>query len=300
MASLVLKDLDPRGASEITVTDLQSRDGASGFVIESVAVNRLRLVEAQARRPSDPPMPLVPTFQSADVKAMRFVGPGMTAELARLHLESSDHIGAVPTRVAGVIENLSIPAEAIGDPQLRSTLADLGVKTVTIGVDLSGAWAESSEEVTVERAQISIGEIGSLALSGSAVGIPRAAFENSAAFGDHAAGASLRQFRLTFTDGGLTGRWLGRVAEANKQPVDTIRKAITANIPAIFATIADASSRNRIIFAAVGFLNDPKTLELSSTIITPVPFATLLGAAKTAPGNLPGLLKLDAAANRKR
>ena len=86
---------------------------------------------------------------------------------------------------------------------------------------------------------------------------------------------------------------------ANKSTPEQMRRALTANMPVILGAIPQPSVRNDFIFAVVGFLNDPQTLDIVSTTQTPVPVGTLAEALNKAPASIPGLLGLNAKLIRK-
>jgi hypothetical protein len=67
----------------------------------------------------------------------------------------------------------------------------------------------------------------------------------------------------------------------------------------ILGAIPQPAVRNDFIFALVGFLNAPQSLEIVSTTPTPVPVAALAAALNSAPATIPGLLGLTAKSIRK-
>jgi hypothetical protein len=70
-------------------------------------------------------------------------------------------------------------------------------------------------------------------------------------------------------------------------------------MPTLLGSVPDASTRNTLIFALIGFLSDPQIIEFSTLAQNPVPLAAVATALREAPATIPVLLKLNATATRK-
>ena len=110
----------------------------------------------------------------------------------------------------------------------------------------------------------------------------------------------MRNLRLFYVDDSLANRLLNRIAAANQQMPAAIKNNLTNNMPVIMAPISNPTIRNRMIFTALAFVNDPKSLTIWSTLNDPVPLTDIIGSISTDAKRLPDFLKLDFSANRPR
>ncbi|TBW32161.1 hypothetical protein EYW49_22535 [Siculibacillus lacustris] len=298
--TLTLDTVDPRSLNEARLSGVSLKDVDTAASLETLAIGRLRLVPPPASEAQDGPRGLVPIFGSIELGGLHVLKSNLDLSLAKARIETSEPIGVVPTRSKVNVEGLTLPVAALTNPQLRGFLTDLGQDKVTIGLEIAANWQDGPDEVTLETLSLAFEKLGRLTLSGSLVNVPRSLFERPETIGTVYQQAGLKRFKLGYRDEGLAPRALNLIAAVNKQPPEAIKKALTANMPSIMAPIPDAAARNQMIFAAIGFLNDPQTLDLTATVVAPIPLTTLVAAAAGAPQALPGLLKLDIGANRKR
>jgi hypothetical protein len=131
-------------------------------------------------------------------------------------------------------------------------------------------------------------------IEASLSGVGKDAFERPHDLGQSFLAASLQRLRVRFADTGLVGRLLNAYALANKTSPEQVRKILSANMPVVLGPIAQPQIRNDLIFAFVGFLNDPQILELTSTMQSSMVIGQLVEAMKSAPATVPGLLALTA------
>lgn len=299
VGSIEVVDLDPLSAQAITLMDIEDHRGESGLKIGRVALSRLELVDSGETPPNGGVPVKVPVFGGIAIEDVKFVQPGALIELHAFNWDAPSHLGIFPTKLKATISGLNIPVGLTPDPAIRADLVSSGVTSLPIDADLSANFDEVREQVDLDRFSLSVGSLGQIELKGAMTGFPRTGLDSVASLKVAAFAASLKGVRLKYTDAGLAGHVVNAIAAANKQPPEQIRKALTANMPVILGAIPDASARNTLIFAMIGFLNDPQIIEFSTLAQESVPVAALATALREAPATIPVLFKLNATASRK-
>lgn len=298
--AIELTDLDPLNAEAITITAIEDHRGDSGASIGRVALSKLRLIDTGVTSPDGAPARKLPVFGGVAIEDVKFVQPGALIEMKAFNWDAPTYRGVIPTKFQATVAGLTIPAGMMPDPGIRAGLVTVGVTSLPIDVDVSAGFDSVREQLNLDHLGLSVGALGQIEVSGAMVGLPASALDSMDGFKAAALTSSLKGVKLKYVDAGLAGYIINAIAAANKQPADQIRKALTANMPVLLGSVPDASARNTLIFAFVGFLNDPQGIEFSSLAQSPVPVAELDKALREAPATIPVLLKLNATATRKR
>lgn len=291
--------LEPKRADNVAVTEVAIQNGDGALKVARLAVGKIDLVGLPSALPMQGRPAAIPVFESLDFEGLLFVSPGTEVDLKSLRFRGRNHVAGTPTEFTGALEGLNVPVKAIADPSLKAMLTELGLQTVKLEADVGGTWSEPREVFEFDQIRLAIADLGSLKLSGTFGAVARPLFERGFFDEKGDTPVTVRQLRANYVDAGLVSRVLAGMAAANKASSEQLRRGLTSNMPVIFGTIPDASIRNRLVFAAVTFLNDPKSLEISTLLPGPVPLSAVLGAWKDKRETLPILLKIDAVANRK-
>ena len=292
-----LVELAPRGAKFVKVSGLQVQAGDGGVRAGLIAIDNVEL-PASAPISNSAGSATVPKFSNLALTDVVLVRPGLNATLGSATLAASDYIDKTPTRIEVTMDGLAVPVAELPASALKTNLGALKLDKLQLTAAVLADWQETSQELHLSNAQISAAGVGELSASAVFSGVPRDLFEHPEFFSTLAANALVQKARLSFRDAGLTGRVLDKFAEVNKVSVVKVRGALTSNMPTYFGAVGDAASRNRLIFAWTSFLNDPKSISVFTTVETPQPLMKVLDALRNSPQSLPGLLKLDAVANR--
>jgi hypothetical protein len=198
------------------------------------------------------------------------------------------------------LDNLKLRVVQIAVPGIRDTLAAFGYEEADVSLALSGSWQERSSEIAIDNAALGIAGLGKLSASGSLTGITRAGIEDPAVkLPQELSAGGLKNFRLLVENQTFFQSLVKEIAKQNNRQEDEISKALASNMPAIMQNVSPTTIKNKLIFAGVAFVNDPKSLEFVSSTTDIVPWAEIL-AAFAAPANLPGLLQLDIRANGRQ
>jgi hypothetical protein len=220
--------------------------------------------------------------------------------LGEVSLDMAAPIRGVPTRGSLSVSQFEMPAAEMGNPLLRGALQDLSLQVLAADISARFAWHDAAEDLDIEEIALKVAQVGRLSLSATIGAVPRKVFGDSATANSTIETATLRRIRLGFDNDTLAERVLAKLAEANKTSQEEMRKGLSRALPNILAGIPDATSRARLTFALLSFLNAPGFIEISSTILQPVPLSKVAETLRTVPASVPGLLKLDATAGKTR
>ena len=292
-----IAELALRTAKSVNVGGLQVLSDGAGVRIGALTLADLDVGAGTTVAGAAPSM-TIPKFSSLALDHIVLVRPGVNASLGTVKVAAEDYVGRIPTHVEASLADLAIPLVDLPESAFKANLAALKLDELKINASVSASWQQATEQLDLSSAQIDVGDIGIFSATGSLTGVPRSVFERPETVPDVVATAAVRQARLSFQDNGLNGRVINKFAEVNNVTPQKVRSELTSNAPAIFGAISDAASRNRMIFAAISFLNNPNTVSVFTTLDTPISLAKLIEAWRTAPQTLPGLLKLDAVAKR--
>lgn len=208
-----------------------------------------------------------------------------------------EFVEPIPTSIVMTLEGLSLPAAALGDPQMAGMAQAIGADPVTADADIELDWDEDTQDVDLEL-DLSVGAVGEIEGEARLGGIPRVIFENPARAQEALATASLGDMTLTFSDDGLTDFVLGMMSEQTGLSRQEFIQGIVQQIQMQGQMLGgDTALVAQVSNAVSAFLAEPRSLSLSMDPPAPVPFAQVMGAAMTAPNALPGLLGFAVSAN---
>jgi hypothetical protein len=220
--------------------------------------------------------------------------------VGKFDLSMQFFIDAIPTNVAVKFDHLKMDLASLKIPELQELFSALGYKNIDVSAEVSGAWHDSASAVAINSISVSGVDMGKLAVSGTVTGISRASFQNPlGVFPAEIAASGVENFRISFENWSLFDRIIALFGKQNNISTDEIKNVLTQNMPAIMNDIQSPDIRNKFIFAAVSFLNDPKILEISSSTGDVVTVKEIVNAWAQ-PAKLPIIMNLDASANDRK
>ena len=284
----------------VDVTKLSYTDTIRSLQTETFRLENINLPtrvagQAVSERPASVP-------QVGTVKMAGFQGKVGEAQFAfgQFNLDMAYFLGGTPTNVEMSLDNVKLGVAQIAVPAVRDTLARFGYQEVDVSLALAGSWQERSSEIAIENAAFTIAGLGKLSASGSLTGITRAGVEDPAGkLSQELSAGGLKNFRLLFENETFFQSLVKEIAKENSRTEEEISKALASNMPAIMQNVSPAAIKNKLIFAGVSFVNDPRSLEFVSSSTDVVSWNQIL-AAFAAPASLPGLLQLDVRANGRQ
>ncbi|WMS41764.1 hypothetical protein RDV64_17060 [Acuticoccus sp. MNP-M23] len=202
-----------------------------------------------------------------------------------------------------VMDGLKFDLSLFGEPT-ESQIRGLGYEALTLYIKAAGAWSAETGRMVIEPSAISVADMGTLTLEGSANGLTEQAFNAmESATGDFArlleqmGSITVDGLTISFTDNGLTDRLLNAVGETSGADRATLIAQVTAALEAPVAALGDQGFTTEVTGALSRFLTEPGTLTVTSAPAQEVSALQVISAAMLNPEMIPGLLSLTVSAD---
>ena len=211
--------------------------------------------------------------------------------------------GDMPTAGSLRVEEIRVNADALDDDE-RDALSDLGYESLTLTAEVSGNWDPESGSLSIDNITLSGDDAGTLNASLKINGVTRALVTQLDAAQNNPQqamglmqGLLVEEVTVRLDNDTLVERVLDMQATEAGVTRETFVTQLTGALPMMLAILNNAEFQNEVAGAASVFLNDPKSLQVTAMPGTPIPFASILGAAMMAPQSLPALLGVSVVAN---
>ena len=225
------------------------------------------------------PSSLAPTFGRLAVEGLDLAEPGVpNLRLARLRLDLSGHLRAVPTAVDLVVDHFVVPA-GLADTEGRQTLAGLGYDRVDVSAALRFAWNATTRDLVVDTLRLGVADLGEFSASARFVDVPRALFLRPEAAEAAIAGIRLAAFAARWNDASFFDRLVRHLAREEKTTPARLRRRLGDDAARELAGIRDPARRRAAIEAVRRFVANPKSLDLEMRAKAPVPLPEVLAAS---------------------
>lgn len=299
LTNLTANHVDGLQLDTVSLTD---SDGVIN--VRKVALGDVNLttvaVDAANAAPGQPAATTLPTIGSIVADGFEVRVPQVHLTFEKLDLALAYFINATPTNVKAKLDNLRFSTDQIAIPGLQKLLLDLDYKDIDLSARISGAWLDPESALAFDTIELSGKDMGKLSIAGTISGISRASFENPReVLVQEVAAGGLRNFGLSFENNSLLDRLIREAARQNQKTPDELKKILSTNMPGILGGIPSVETRNKFIFAAVSFINNPQVLQFTSTTPDTTAIKDII-ATFAEPAKLPVLLKLDASANQRK
>ena len=212
------------------------------------------------------------------------------------------------------IENFTLNFAALPEPETGAafaTLAALGYSVVEGSYDSYATW-NPDDGRTVSRMAIDVKDAGTLDFNFDIAGYTMEFNESLQTMmieegenedAEAAMLALMRQLtvhsaKLRFDDNSLTNRVLEFIAAQQGMKPSDIVNQIKAILPFALAQLNDPEFAAEITAAVSTYLDDSRSIEISVEPGAPLPIATLIAGARSAPEQLPNQLGVKVTANR--
>lgn len=309
LGQIAIHALDPDAIGEIDVSKLNIAQNGATTTLDQLTLTKLEMV-ANTPTPAAPAptdtlgAPQIagrtPYLGAGSAQGLQLKqADGATISVASASFSAPSRVRTTPTRIVLNLTGVKFPSALLPATGLLEMVRDVSPETLSLDADLAGGFDESGSRFAIDRLTLDAPQLTKIEFSLSLVDTP-AGFDNyPTGLIDKLAAGSLDRARFRMTDDGLAARVLAKFAEANKMDPDQLKRSLSANLPIMLGSIPDASARNSLIFALVGFLNDPQIVEFNTGVATPLPMAKIFDALKTSPALLPGLVRLNARYSKK-
>lgn len=308
LGGFLLRDLSSEGLGKFEVSDVDVK-GPGG---EEVRFDRIligdvvfpdseALISAIEKGPPEDPIaaaalgPKIGTMEAANVHFDDKTKPAFS--LGLFQLLQSAYVGPIPTDLRLQTRDLSLPVDYVEDPMVQGMLRSLGYDILNIAADFVLNWNESTQDLTLEKADISIDDGARISLKAGVAGLPKAAIENPALFEQALATLAFKNANLSVRDAKLVPGVIEQFAQLQGMQASDLREALIQSIDLQAGPLAGTPFVEQVKTALRAFLEKPDRLAIDLEPGAPVPFTQILGTAATAPAQAPDLLGASVSAN---
>jgi len=307
-------------AARGTADDIEAKDDDMTIAIRNIVVEDILI----------PAEPFADSLEALMAYKRFSVGPiiATTPEAEVFRLESIQ-VNNLPNSdlsafssdytVSGIHADLT----QIDEDEAQMMLMLFGLQNVNAEMHGKMNWSLDDGHMTLEESSTTIENIGRFNLTGDVLGYDLEVISDMQAvqkdivtrtdmtaeereklsismFDTMVAKMSLGGFALRFDDDGITGKVLDFVAQQQGASREVLVAGLSAALPAMAAQAGLPEATQTMLLKAVSaFLGDPKSLEISSTPASPVPFKSIVEAVATEdPAVLVDLLNIGVAANQ--
>lgn len=217
--------------------------------------------------------------------------------LGLFRILQSGFIGAIPTDIKIDTENFNLPVAYIQDPMAQVMLQSLGYDVLKIASKIALKWDETTQDLTLENADISLEDGLKFKLKAGVAGLPKSIIENPLHFSQALATLAFRNVNILVEDAVLVSGLLDHFAKMQNMPPEGLRTMITQAVESQAGPLAGTPFLEDVKKALGSFLENPQRLAVDVVPPAPVPFTQMLGTVSTAPDQLPVILGASVSAN---
>ena len=228
---------------------------------------------------------------------------GFTVPVAAIDIQS-DGAPAGQSKMSGFsVRGIHIDVSRLPEDGLRRELLALGYNALDINVTAKGTWEPDSSTGNIDEVKIGIDGVGALTLTGKIAGLTPAAIAilsdptRSRDSDEIFQTLMVKDATLTFTNETLVQRLLAAQAKDAGTTADVYASQLSAALPMLLMPLKDVEFQKAVADAGAAFLKDPRALRITAAPRRAVPITELIGTVLVAPQTLPGLLKVQVAAN---
>ncbi len=267
--------------------------------------NRL-LAATESGQHFDPKM-VMPTLGFLELAGLEVQTPDIDRlSLSRLRIDASNYVDAVPTVSSVELSSLMLPASAIKDRKTRELLQRFGYDNLDLSAAIDSEWHAAGDTYTVNKFELNLKKIGSLAAKFTVTGFPLTGFQDATALQAALPNLALSSAELTFKDETIVGTGLVLLGEQFhfNVPLDQFRQQFAGAIPLLLSWGAASNPQLAALVRELGLL--PQITPAVSQLVaapggsitftlspsSPVPLMSIPNVAQTAPEKLAGLLGL--------
>lgn len=297
-----------------TVPGLEHSGGDVRLSLEDVTIAGLLLPKEGAEDPYGGMM----RYERAESEGAEISVDGETVfTLGGVHVEMEPPEDDDDTLAfSGAAKSFEIDLEELArdDDDARDMLEDFGYTELSGNIDVTGSWRPSDGRMILSRYDMTVEDAGTLGISFDIGGYTAEFVETLREMGDSADDDDASQglammgllqqltfhgAKIRFDDDSLTERALEAVAEEQDVDPGDVANMAAALVPLQVAPYLGEELTGELTGAVETFLDDPQSIEVRAAPESPVPFATLMGAALASPDALAGQIGLAITANEE-
>jgi hypothetical protein len=247
-----------------------------------------------------------------EIKAKKGIIPFTRLSIAGINVTGEDmaapvEIASITAEIGGVadgqvrdfkttVSEIKVPAVLFteGDEETKAVFEQLGYNEFLIDVEVDGGFDSAIDALTLRTVSFDTTDVGKLGISGKFGGV---SMKTLADDDTAAANAKLENLTIRFDNSGIVERSLDMQAKMMGGTREEVADQLSGALPLLLNALENPTFQEKVAVAASAFLKDPKSLTLTATPASPVPFAEIMEAVGNAPSTLPDLLKFEITAN---
>jgi len=323
---------DPLTIGDVTLEGVTEKDG--GFAIETastqafshsedgISLDTTPIVVHGLSLPADgSPGPLgsLMVYKSAELQNMTVkVGDKPAFAMDNFSVEVTPPADGEAMDFTGSVEKFTGDLSLVDDPKSKEVIDALGYRNVSGSIELEGSWQPSDGKMELSQYDITVDNAGTFGmtfdLSGYTTDFVKslqdmrkkmaAAPEGADKSAEGMAMLGLLQ-QLTFNgasirfdDDSLTNKVLDYVGKQQGMSGKDIANQAKAIVPFGMAQLNNPELAAQVTAAVGAYLDNPKSLEISATPPSPVPFSQIMAGAMANPADLTKTLGVSVEANQ--
>ncbi len=217
------------------------------------------------------------------------------------------------------LDGLEIDLASVDDAQARQVITGMGYQNISGDMVIKGFWHATNGELTLSDYALTLNDVGRLGLSFSISGYTlefvkslQELQKNMAGKADDAKAQqamglammgmmqqlTFNNMALRFDDASLTNKVLDMVASQQGMSRDQMVQGVQGMLPFVLGQLNNPEFQKSVTEAVSLYLSDPRNIEVAARPESPVPFASVVGAAMGAPQSLPDVLNVMISANQ--
>jgi len=308
MADFIIKNLSNQGFEKISLEDIDvnGNDGEKlsleNATIGDVAFPSIENILA-AFEPGSQGNPfsaaaLSPKIGEIEISNLLIDDKKKPAlSLGLFRLLQSGFIGAIPTGIKIVVENLKFPVAFIEDARAQLILQSLGYDVLKFAARFALKWDEESEDLTLENADISLDKGLKITLKAGLTGLPRSVIEDPRNIMQAMATLAFKNLNFLVKDAVLVSALVDYLAKTQNKTPEEIRTSIIQLIELQAGALSGTPFMKTVKTALRTFLENPEKLAVDANPKAPVPFIEVLAIGSMSPDQVPELLGAKVSAN---
>jgi hypothetical protein len=234
---------------------------------------------------------LMPTVGFAEIAGIDLrAGDLPPVALARFRADLKNYVGSIATAGSIALAGLDIPTAFLPSHRLASLVSAVGYDRLKADAGLAFSWNEGDGSVAVKDIDLNLAEMARLTGDINLSGVSRQGFETAGSVGGALSRVSLTGGSFTLKDQSLVDRGLKTRAAAMNVDPEKFRKQLANALPFMLAFLGNKTLQQEVAPVLKNFLLTPGTIVARLAPPSPVPVATLVETAGSAPQRLPEVL----------
>lgn len=300
IASINIKGYDETNTEGLTAesfdaTGIELNEDGLRLLITSVGVSGLDIPQFAGTGDD------APNFAAINISGLTAIQssdmPPVSIASIALTNDGFDLDGDLSGRVTLSIDDLTVPAAAIPDPDAQGMLDALGRDSITADLETDLAYDAADETLNLNGLAVDLADLARLDLTLSMGGIGAAMLMDPSQIEGLMATATLGGATISLNNDNLVQEALSLGAQMTGQNEDDLKEQAAFILGMGLGQVNNADFTEMVSGAVMSFLDNPQSLSIAASPSNSVPVAQLFGAAMTAPDSLPELLAVTVTAN---